>query len=182
MGFVQVLSILDCPLNLGHWDQWRKGLTDFRHATKCMHRYGFLWVFVRVLTVSFSESLSRSQCPWDTNKMKQNFRGRQELQLKLRSLDSVINSCVWEGSEVGFLAVLAVGHSPGKINQHFTVILGSVLGPSSASLCHRDGWASYSFSHLRGKTVFRQQLRWTRAQMQCWGLQWSRGQQACLPG
>lgn len=56
----------------------------------------------------------------------------------LRSVHIVLDSYVWEGSEVGVLAVLTVGQSPAKINEYFTAICGSVLDPTPASLCHRD--------------------------------------------
>lgn len=53
-------------------------------------------------------------------------------------LRSVLDSYVWEGSEVGVLAVLTVGQSPAKINECFTAFCGSVLDPTPASLCYRD--------------------------------------------
>ena len=56
----------------------------------------------------------------------------------LRSVHIVLDSYMWEGSEVGVLAVLTMGQRTAKINQCFTAIWGYVLDPTAVSLCHRD--------------------------------------------
>lgn len=50
----------------------------------------------------------------------------------LRSVHIVLDSYMWEGSEVGVLAVLTVGQSPAKNKSMFHSYLGICFGSNSS--------------------------------------------------